>query len=154
MPKSTNSTEKKRISAPKRPFSPKKRTLPPPTAPRSGAGQLILSGLRCETTLGVRPEERAAKRLVVIDLAVTLDLSAATRSDDLADTVDWAALCGKLRSRARRSRFRLAEALAGALLATVLAFDPRITAAEIKVHKPGALPGGADAAVRLSTADV
>ena len=64
--------------------------------------EIRLSGLRLETVLGVREDERTAPRAVVADVRLFLDLGPAARSDDLADTVDYAALADRLRARARR----------------------------------------------------
>ena len=142
-----------RVSRRDRPgFAPESALSPP----NGGipAGQLEITGLRCETTLGVAPEERVAPRQVSVDIKIALDLAAAAESDALADTVDWAALCEALRTLARQSSSQLAESLCGALLDATLGFDERILEAEVAVHKTGALPGGADAAVRLRRAKV
>ena len=102
--------------------------------------EIRLSGLRLETVLGVRPDERLAPRKVVADVRLFLDLGPAARSDELADTVDYAALADRLRAVARQSSFRLVEALAGALADETLA-DPRVRAVAVTLEKPGAVPG-------------
>ena len=45
---------------------------------------------------GVLPEERDRAQPLEIDLDLWADLSAAGRSDDLADTVDYGAVCGRV----------------------------------------------------------
>ncbi|MBQ6102413.1 MAG: dihydroneopterin aldolase, partial [Kiritimatiellae bacterium] len=90
--------------------------------------------------MGVYPEERRDFRELEADVLLSADLRAAGRSDDLADTVDYAALAERLRAVAAASRFRLLEALAEALAAEALA-NPRVAAAEIVLRKPGAVPG-------------
>ena len=72
-------------------------------------------------------------------MRLAVDLRAAGRSDDLADTIDYAALAERLRAVAAASRFRLLEALAEALAAEALR-DPRVGAAEIALRKPDAVP--------------
>lgn len=114
------------------------------TAPRRGPegsdDRVSLLGLSLRTTVGVYPEERRSFRTLEADVRLSADLRAAGRSDDLADTVDYAALAQRLRAVAAASRFRLLEALAEALAAEALA-DPRVAAAEIALRKPGAVPG-------------
>lgn len=113
-------------------------------SPRKGLegadDRISLLGLSLRTTVGVYPEERRDFRELEADVLLSADLRAAGRSDDLADTVDYAALAERLRAVAAASRFRLLEALAEALAAEALA-NPRVAAAEIVLRKPGAVPG-------------
>lgn len=117
----------------------------------SFSDEIRLSGLRLETVLGVRPDERVSPREVVADVRLFLDLGPAARSDELADTVDYAALADRLRAVARQSSFRLLEALAGALADEALA-DPRVRAAAVTLEKPGAVPGAEVRATLFRTA--
>ena len=110
---------------------------PPETAP---ADRVSLLGMVLRTTIGFNPEERTAPRDLEADVRLQVDLRAAGRSDDLADTVDYASLAERLRAVAAASSFRLLEALAEALAAEALA-DPRVAEAEVALRKPGAVPG-------------
>ena len=89
--------------------------------------------------IGVYPEERRVFRDLEADVRLSVGLRAAGRSDDLADTIDYASLAERLRAVAAASRFRLLEALAEALAAEALR-DPRVGAVEIALRKPGAVP--------------
>ena len=111
---------------------------PPPEA--SSGDRVSLLGMVLRTTIGFNPGERTAPRDLEADVRLALDLRAAGRSDDLADTVDYASLAERLRAVAAASRFRLLEALAEALAAEALR-DPRVGEAEIALRKPGAVPG-------------
>lgn len=104
------------------------------------ADGIRIDGLRLSAVLGVFPEERAAPREVVAHLRIGVDLSAAARSDDLRDTVDWAALCARLRRRAASRSWKLAESLAAALADAALE-DPRAAWVRLRLEKPAALPG-------------
>lgn len=101
---------------------------------------LEIENLALETVLGVRPDERLSTRKVIVDIALERDLSRPGRTDELRDTVDWAALCTTLRQWARSRSFRLAEAFAEALAARILAGDPSIEAVSVRVRKMGAFP--------------
>ena len=76
--------------------------------------RVSLLGLSLRTTIGVYPEERRSFRDLEADVRLAVDLRTAGRSDDLADTIDYAALAGRLRA---------------------------VAAAEIALRKPGAVPG-------------
>lgn len=115
-----------------------KKKFPTPAA--APADEIRIDGLRLVSTLGVHPEERAAPRELVAHLRLGVDLASAVRSDALADTVDWAALCSKLRAVAARRADRLAETLAAALADAALE-DPRVAWVRLRLEKPGALPG-------------
>ena len=119
----------------------KKNALAPVPAPKTAsADRLSLLGMALRAVVGVHPEERAAPRELEADVRLAVDLRAAGRSDDLADTIDYAALAERLRAVAAGSGFRLLEALAEALAAEALA-DPRVAEAEVALRKPGAVPG-------------
>jgi len=55
--------------------------------------RIELRGLRVTATCGVLPEEKARRQPFEVDMDVHADLGAASLSDDLADTVDYGALC-------------------------------------------------------------
>jgi dihydroneopterin aldolase len=109
-------------------------------------GQLRLTGLRARGYHGVFAAERAAGQEFVVDVVLDLDPAAAADSDDLADTVDYAELAGRLVAVVTGPPVNLIETLADRLVTVCLA-DPRVDAAEVTVHKP-------DAPVPHSFADV
>jgi dihydroneopterin aldolase len=110
---------------------------------------MAIRGLRVRCILGARDAERLREREVVISLVLRGDFSAAGRSDDLADAVDYSVLCEGVRSLARRSRYRLVEALAEAVAATCLT-DARIASVTVTVEKPGALADSDSVAVSIT----
>jgi dihydroneopterin aldolase len=104
--------------------------------------RISLRGLRFLGRHGVRLEERLEPQPFEVDVVLSVDLSAAAASDELADTVDYGGIFGRVASIVEGESFRLIEALAGAIATAVLADDPRITSVEVAVRKPKApLPG-------------
>lgn len=97
--------------------------------------RIELRGLRLAAVVGVLPHERTTAQPLELDLEVVVDLAAAGDSDDLADTVDYGALCQAVDATVTGSRYGLLEALAEAVAATVLAQDPRIHEAVVAVRK-------------------
>lgn len=112
--------------------------------------RISLRGVRVWGRHGVAQQERETGQPFVVDVTVEVDLEAAAASDDLADTVDYAALAGRVAAAVRSGPFRLIETVASRVLDA--AFDDgRVAAAEVTVHKPqAALPAeAADVAVTL-----
>ena len=69
--------------------------------------RIELRGLRVTATCGVLPEEKARRQPFEVDLDVHVDLGAPSLSDDLADTVDYGALCALVAGLAEAEAFNL-----------------------------------------------
>ena len=54
------------------------------------ADKIILTGLEVEGRHGCSEEERSTPQPFIVDVELYLDLSAASKSDDLGDTIDYA----------------------------------------------------------------
>ena len=94
-----------------------------------------LRGLRFSAVVGVLPEERERSQPIQVDLDVTADLSAAGRSDDLDDTIDYGALCDLVELVVTTDQPLLLERLCERIAGVVLSADDRITAVELVVRK-------------------
>jgi dihydroneopterin aldolase len=81
--------------------------------------------------------ERERGQEFVVDVRLELDLASAARTDDVADTVHYGDLADALVAIVTGEPVRLIETLADRLVAACLA-DPRVRAATVTVHKPGA----------------
>ena len=111
--------------------------------------RILIEGLRVSCVLGVSEPERRAEQEVVIDIALRADLRAAGRSDDIADTVDYGVLARSVAEHVAGSRFRLVEALAESVADVCLA-DARVTRADVRIRKPGALSLAKSAGVAIT----
>ncbi|WP_127498718.1 dihydroneopterin aldolase [Actinoplanes solisilvae] len=100
-------------------------------------GQIALSGLRVRGRHGVFDFEREQGQDFVIDVRLELDLGPAAASDDVADTVHYGELAGRLAEIVGGEPVNLIETLADRLLTACLD-DARVAAAEVTVHKPQA----------------
>ncbi len=102
--------------------------------------RLSLLGMRFLARHGVLPEEKVRPQRFEVDVVLHADLATASASDDLRDTVDYAALHELVGAIVTGPSFDLIEALAGAIARAVLAAtDPGIVdAVEVRVRKPDA----------------
>ena len=98
---------------------------------------ITLTGLRVRGFHGVFDFERRAGQDFVVDVRLELDLAPAAASDDVADTVHYGELAGALAKVIAGEPVNLIETLADRLV-TVCLGDPRVAAATVTVHKPGA----------------
>jgi len=109
---------------------------------------VLLEAIEVEALIGVHEWERTAKRPLLVDLALTCDLSDAATSDRLEDTVDYADVVRRVREVCAASSRRLVEALAGDI-ARVCLGSPHVRGVTVTVRKPGAVPGVGGIAVVL-----
>lgn len=109
-----------------------------PSTGRDASGRrdrVELRGLRVAAICGVLPEERERPQPLEIDLDLWADLSVAGRSDALADTVDYGAVCETVEAVCVGGAPELLEHLAEQLAGAVLALDERVTRVSVSVRK-------------------
>jgi dihydroneopterin aldolase len=98
--------------------------------------RIELRGLRAVGTHGVLPEERQRAQPFEVDVDVEADLSAAGRSDALADTVDYAALAEIVSAEVGGRHADLIEHLADRIAARILADGaPLVASVTVTVRK-------------------
>lgn len=108
---------------------------------------IALRGMRVYGKHGANPGERDREQPFDVEIAVEMDLSAAQHSDELGDTLNYAALHQRVAAIVQSTSYMLLERLAGEILRAVFA-DPRVARAEIEIAKPELLDG-ATPSVRL-----
>lgn len=96
--------------------------------------QIQLRGLRLVVSIGALPEEHERPQPIELDIDVDADLAAAGGSDELADTIDYAALCDAA-AGVFSEHIVLLEAAAERVAAAVRAVDPRITGVTVVARK-------------------
>jgi len=102
--------------------------------------RIEIIGLRARGHHGVLAAERRDGQDFVVDAVLDVPVAAAAASDDLARTVDYAALATALAEVVGGEPVDLIETLAERLAAVCLA-QPLVAAVEITVHKPQAPVG-------------
>jgi dihydroneopterin aldolase len=97
--------------------------------------RIELRGLRVLARVGLLPSERQQDQPLDIDVDLVVDLAAAGASDDLADTVDYGAVCEAVQAAAAQQHVDLLERLAEVVAEAVLAVDERVVAVDLAVRK-------------------
>ncbi|MBN2507004.1 MAG: dihydroneopterin aldolase [Verrucomicrobia bacterium] len=94
---------------------------------------ILISDLEVHFRVGVTESERARPQRLLVSVEMDLDVRRATSSDDLAETIDYEAVCARLRSFGDGVHWSLIETLAEEAAAVILEeFRPRRVTVEVK----------------------
>lgn len=97
--------------------------------------KMILKGMRFRAHHGYLPEEKLLGQWFEVDLEVHLDLTKASRTDALEDTLNYVALYEMVKSVMEGPSKDLLEALAGQIVERCFAFN-RIEKMVVRIEKP------------------
>ena len=100
--------------------------------------QLKLNGIEVECVIGERPDERTRTQRLRVDVELELAATAA-ETDELGDTVDYAALTETVRATLRAATCRMIERAAKVVADACLA-DGKVASVTVRVTKFGAIP--------------
>lgn len=100
--------------------------------------QIIVTGIKAFGYHGVFPHEANEGQEFTVDLLVTLDLRAASLSDDLNETINYADLAQIAHDNIVGDRVQLIERLAGRIAEEISSAYSQITSVSVTVHKPHA----------------
>jgi dihydroneopterin aldolase len=99
--------------------------------------EVEIRGLSVFAYHGVHPEEREQGQTFVIDVWLECPPSRADETDELADAVDYSAVCDRIVELATGGPYRLLERLS-ALIADDLVARYGVTRARVRIAKPQA----------------
>ena len=100
--------------------------------------KILLKGLEIFAYHGVNPEEKADGQTFLIDLTLEADLSAARHSDDLNDTVNYAAVRKTVQRAFTAEKYDLIERAAQVICDAVLGEHPQVQRVTVLLKKPNA----------------
>ena len=100
--------------------------------------QIRVNGIKALGYHGVLPHEAIEGQEFSVDLLVTLDLRAASLSDDLTQTINYADLAQIAYDNIVGERVQLIERLAGRIAEEISSAYSQITSVSVTVHKPHA----------------
>lgn len=98
---------------------------------------ITLTGLTVSGVHGVLPSEQTHPQRFTIDVSMWVDMTTATLTDSVTDTVSYADVAHVVAQVVRGPSARLIETLAARVADRVLE-DPRVRGVEVTVHKPDA----------------
>jgi len=101
---------------------------------------IYIHGLQIETVIGELNWEQAIKQKVRLDIDLGTDNSTVSKSDDLVDTPDYAAISTRLKEFISSGKFNLIETLAEKAAQLILE-EFKVPWVRINVCKPGAARG-------------
>lgn len=101
-------------------------------------GTVEIAGLVLFERHGVHESERKHGQRFILDIVLDLDVAAAVKSDQLADTVDYGEVVAVAEAAFRDRHFYLIEASAAHVAGAILAHFPRVTSVRVTVKKPSA----------------
>lgn len=100
--------------------------------------KIILTGIEIFGHHGCGEEERRRGQIFKVDLELSLDLSEAGKSDDLQQTVDYAAILFDVEKIVGGSPRNLIETVAEELAEKILLSYQKVISVKIVLHKPDA----------------
>jgi dihydroneopterin aldolase len=99
---------------------------------------IFVNGLVLHAYHGVMPHEAKVGQPFVLDLVLEIDLTEASRTDQLKHTVSYELLVRTASEAFCARRYRLVEAAGGAVADAVLDRYPQVRSIRITVRKPHA----------------
>jgi dihydroneopterin aldolase len=97
--------------------------------------RITIKGLEVFAHHGLLPGEKELGQRFLFDIGLSLKRSAAPETDDVADTVDYAAVCDCVAETAAAGSFNLLERLAAVVADEVLARFPAVDRVKVRVAK-------------------
>lgn len=109
---------------------------------------VLIEGFEFETVIGVYDWEKQILQRLRIDLELACDIQAAAEKDDIALTLDYAAITGRIAEYARAQHFELVETYAERI-AELLIEEFDVKDVLLTLRKPTAVPAARAVGVRI-----
>ncbi len=109
---------------------------------------VFIRDLEIKTVIGVFDWERKIRQRLVFNIELGTDFTAAAKSDDLQDTLDYKAISHAIEEMAEASRYQLVEALVEAVAQMVIK-DFGVKWLSITLDKPGAVSCAKSVGVKI-----
>ena len=110
---------------------------------------ILIEGLKVETVVGCFDWERQILQPLLLDLKIWVDLSAAVKSDLLADTLNYAEICEIASQTIIQAKPELIEHAAGLVLIALFEQYQAIEKINITVRKPAIIPAAQSVGIQI-----
>jgi len=101
--------------------------------------KIHIKNLLVRGIVGINPDERTKAQDVLVNVTMSADISAAAKSDDIDDAVNYRTVAKAIISHVENGDPLLVERLVTEIAQICLDADPRIDEVAVRVEKPGAL---------------
>ncbi|MCS6828929.1 MAG: dihydroneopterin aldolase [Caldilinea sp.] len=105
----------------------------------SSSDRIFIKDLLVRGIVGIKPDERANRQDILINVILWADTRAAGLSDAIEDAVNYRTAAKAIIAHVESAAPQLVEKLAADLVRVCFETDPRIEAVELTVEKPGAV---------------
>jgi dihydroneopterin aldolase len=113
------------------------------------ADQILIRQLRADAVIGIHDWEKRHPQPLYFDLDLSTDCARAAASDDIADALDYFAVCADIQTWVSHSRCELIETLAEQICQRLLAQYP-IDQVQLTLHKPQAVEDAQTVGLRIT----
>ena len=100
--------------------------------------QVFIKDLLVRGIIGINDWEREKPQDILINIAISADLSAAGESDDITDSINYRTIAKKAQIQAETAERLTVEALA-ADIAKICLEEPGVVKVRVKIEKPNAV---------------
>ena len=97
--------------------------------------KININDIPCYCSIGIAPEEKKMGQELIVDVAIEIDSTKVSKSDNVTDTVSYVDVFGIVQKVGQSKSFSVIEFLAEELASHILQL-PLIISAKVKVHKP------------------
>jgi FolB domain-containing protein len=111
--------------------------------------KIIIRDLRVQGIIGVNPEERVKRQVILVNLTLYADTRPAAVSDDIADAVNYHSVALRVKAHIENSAYFLVEKLADELARLILIEFPHVRRLRLRLEKPDILPFAAAVGVEI-----
>jgi dihydroneopterin aldolase/D-erythro-7,8-dihydroneopterin triphosphate epimerase len=101
--------------------------------------QVLIKDLLLRGIVGINDDERVNRQDILINVVMWADTSAAARSDDISDAVNYRTVAKRIIAHVEEGAPMLVERLVQEVADICLDADERVQEVEVTVEKPGAL---------------
>ena len=109
---------------------------------------LEITALRTKTRIGVHAWEQRILQELVLDIHIPMDCTSC--NDNLANTIDYAALCQLVINFIESTAFKLIETVAEQVAALIKMTFPLVKTLTVRVSKPHAIPMAGNISISLT----
>lgn len=115
--------------------------------------RLKLKNLRVSCIIGDIPAEREHPQILKVNVSLFMPLQRVGISDDLADTVDYAALAEQIAIALQKAKCRMIER-AAELVASLCLENPLVKGVRVSIEKNGAVENLDGAEVQIERGEI